>query len=140
MAVMAVMAARAMTEAEFRTEVSELAQAREFPALTDAQMDSIVRSSRRADTAGLAPSLLLWTPTFDLRAGVEKAWKLKAGNAANAYDYGTGQTRFSRSHVIKHCLAMANEWQDKGFNSVSVSGSVSGQSVPPSVVVVVVEP
>lgn len=76
--------------------------------------------------AGLAP----WSPTWDLNAAAAEGWRWKAAKVSARYDFDGDGQRFSRSQLLKHCLAMAGEYARKVVQSVPVNRyTVIGTSV-----------
>jgi hypothetical protein len=54
---------------------------------------------------------------WDLNSAAAEGWRLKAGKAANRFDFGSDVNSFSRDQVYKHCIEMAKHY---GSNVVSL--------------------
>jgi hypothetical protein len=90
--------------------------------LTGEEVEFCFQATKIVDTAGYAPTDILWTAAYKPALGVAKAWKLKAGKAAGDYDFSDLGQKYNRSQVIKHCLEMYNFY----------SGSILVDMITPS--------
>lgn len=65
-----------------------------------------------ADTNGTA--YYLRGRSYNLNGAAAAVWERKAGFYAAMYDVSTDNHRLNRSQLIKHCLAMAAEYEARG--------------------------
>lgn len=52
---------------------------------------------------------------YDVKRATYLAWLLKAGQATASYSFSSDGQSFSRSDLIKHCLAMADRYRPINF-------------------------
>lgn len=50
---------------------------------------------------------------YNLRRAAAEGWRLKAGKAANQYDFKTDVSSFQRDQLYKHCMEMYKSYRNK---------------------------
>jgi hypothetical protein len=71
-----------------------------------------------ADTAGT--TYYLTGRSYDLNASAADVWRRKASHAASAFDFSTDNHSVTRSQVYAHALEMAEYYEGKSGDAVSV--------------------
>lgn len=61
-----------------------------------------------------------WLPTWDLEAAAGAGWRLKAAKAAGRFDYTDEGQSFSRSQVVRACIAMAEQHEARASTVLDV--------------------
>lgn len=92
------------------------------PAISDADMGTILDLYALEDAAGLPPTDLAWAGAWDIRAAARKAWEIKAGKVVSDVDYDADGSKYTASQLHAHCLAMADRFADQGTSSIEGVG------------------
>lgn len=95
------------------------------PTLSSDELDALVAMARRADAAGLAPSDVDWTPTYDLNSAAAEGWRWKAAKATTKFDVSTDGQSLSRSQVKQHCDEMAMSYQRRVVQHVPLYSALT---------------
>lgn len=119
-----------MDEDDVAAEVALLTDAAADPALSEDDLELLVRKARRADGAGRAPSDSAWEGAWDVAAAVALGWELKAGRAAGRFEFASGEQRFLRQQVRAHCLEQARQWRRRVQATVSLRGAYARVTDP----------
>jgi len=64
-------------------------------------------------------TLAPWTPTWSIDNGAARGWRIKAGKAAEDYDFSAGTDRFNVNQVLENCLRMARIYEGSGVAVLS---------------------
>ena len=88
------------------------------PALAEAELDELLVQTSLADTDGLAPDDVDWSPTYDINAAAAAGWLIKAGRASEMTEIDS--TGVVTSKVFDNCRTMARIYRAKCRTSVRV--------------------
>jgi hypothetical protein len=91
------------------------------PTLSEAEVEELLTPASRADTNGLPPSDVGWTPTYDLNAAAADGWLIKAGRAAALVEIDPPGSGILTSKVFDNCRAMARIYRAKCRLSIDIS-------------------
>jgi len=86
------------------------------PKLQPDDVDQLLDMARGVDAEGRGPLEDEWDGAYGIRglyAALAEGWSIKAGLAADRFDFMTDGQRFQRSQVIDHCEAQADRWRRK---------------------------
>ncbi len=100
------------------------------PSLTVAEVDDLILRAKCADASGLLPSAVGWVPTWDLDYAAAEGWLIKAGKAAQQFNFAEDSQRFDRSQKHSQCLAMEARYRNRVSASVRTS-PVRRSEMPP---------
>jgi len=90
------------------------------PTLSDSEIDELLSPASKADTSGLPPSDVGWTPTYDLNAAAADGWLIKAARAAALVEVDPPGSGILTSKVFDNCRAMARIYRAKCRLSLSI--------------------
>lgn len=110
-----------MTEQEARERLMSMVHADGDPLLSSEEVDDLILRARCMDASGLLPSSDSWSPTWDLDYGAAEGWLLKAGKAAEQFNFAEDSQRFDRSQKHSQCLAMEARYRNRVSASVWTS-------------------
>jgi hypothetical protein len=91
------------------------------PAITDSEIEDLLAAHATADTGGLPPGNVAWTPTYDLNAAAAAGWLIKAARAAAMVEVDPPGSGIYTSQVFENCRKMAREFRAKGAMSIKVA-------------------
>ncbi len=83
------------------------------PTLDDDDLNGILAAAALQDSAGLNPSNMDWTPTYDLNAAAAAGWLVKAGRASLLTEVDPPGSGIMTSKVFDNCRAMARLYSAK---------------------------
>lgn len=109
------------TRADTITAVTLYADAGNTPALTSNEVGVIVDTCALADTAGLRPSEVDWTPTYWTEKAVQKALELRALRARTITDITTDGTTVAGSQLAAGLTYEAGRWRARCATSVDLT-------------------
>jgi hypothetical protein len=90
------------------------------PTLSDGDLDALLAAVALEDAAGLPPTDVGWSPTYDLNAAAAAAWLVKAGRASPLTEVDPPGSGIYTSKVFDNCRAMARIFAGKLRATVSV--------------------
>ena len=96
------------------------------PALTPADVASIVDSHAIADSAGLAPAAPGWAETYDVNAAVAEVFRTKAAQVAADFNFSADDASFSKGDVLAHLLEMEAKYAAMAGSSTGTGTSGAG--------------
>lgn len=76
------------------------------PALTEADVVSILQQFPREDAEGRSPEDPDWVQTWDIYAAVAEAWRVKGGRVAGDFNFSADNGRYDKGEVLANCLEM----------------------------------
>lgn len=89
------------------------------PALTDAEMLSLVELAKRADSSDRSPDDADWVATYNYPAAIAAGWAVKAAKVVGNYQFSDSYLSLHREQVLDHCLKMQGVWLSKNVGSMS---------------------
>lgn len=90
------------------------------PTLTEAELNSALAKAALPDAAGLLPSALGWSATYDINAAAAEVWLVKAARASPTFEADPPGSGIFTSKVFDNCRKMARIYAGKR-NSSSVT-------------------
>lgn len=90
------------------------------PTLSEGDLDAFLAAFALEDAAGLPPSDVGWTPTYNLNAAAAAAWIIKAGRASPLTEVDPPGSGIFTSKVFDNCRAMARIYTGKLRATVSM--------------------
>lgn len=108
-----------MDRADAIARVSLLGATDKRPALTAAEVATIVDAHSIADTVGRAPTDPSWAGAWEVNGAVAEVWRIKAGRVAADFNFAADDARYDKGDVLAHCLAMEAKY-------ASMVGSATG--------------
>lgn len=119
-----------MDETRARSLLEDMTAWDQIPALTTAQVDSLMTLSQRADVIGRGPGDTDYVPTWDLNAGAAEGWRWKAAAVSGSFDFVSDSQRFDRSQMAAMCLTMSDRYRRRILGSVIVRSGLPIIPVP----------
>jgi len=107
-----------MTEAEAEAQISRLLDSESDPALSDDDMEDLLRVAARPDTDGLTRADANWTPSWDLNAAAAEGWLRKASKAVSRFSFAEDGQRFERAQIYAHCIRQHELYSRKAVGSI----------------------
>lgn len=93
------------------------------PALTEGELNELLAAASLEDKDGLAPSDLLWTPTYDVNAVAAMGWLIKAGRASSTTETEP-DSFYVTSKVFDNCCKMARIYRARGITFTSIAENI----------------
>lgn len=90
------------------------------PALTEAEVGSLLNAAAIKDADGFAPADEDWTPTYDVNKAAATAWLIKAARASDQTAVDPPESGIVTSKVFDNCLRMSRIYTKKASASVVV--------------------
>lgn len=95
------------------------------PVLSADDLSALLSLAALADTAGNAPSVSGWTPTYDLHRAAAEGWRWKAARLVGAYDFTADGATYQRSQMLAHCERMIAQYARKVVSYVGVQAPLA---------------
>jgi hypothetical protein len=90
-----------------------ITNAPEWPAVEDAEIESLLKMNEIKDQAGNSPGDPDWTESYWVARVCQEVYELKLSRAVNAVDTSTSSGSFSQSQVSANLARQARRWRSR---------------------------
>lgn len=106
--------------------VTRLGATASRPAISVADVNSIVASYPLPDAAGLVSSQVGWVPNYDANAAIAEVYAQKAALVAGDFNFTADDASYDKADLLAHMLEMRDMYAAKAYTATGVSAAGAG--------------